>query len=87
MDKTIICFVFGPLILLMGLAGAFYPEWIRKCALRYYTGRNPLEKFIPFGGRWMQRHEKEHLLSIRFSGLVGIAMGTVLLYMGFVRLQ
>lgn len=86
MEKTLLCLVFGGFCLLVGVIAVVVPGRVRRLGLRYYSGKNPLERFVPFGGAWMQHNEKEHLLSIRFSGVVMVVMGMLLLCVGIGRL-
>lgn len=87
MENTLICFVFGAVPLLIGIAVLINPAKFRRGAMRYWTGRYRWEKFVPFGGPWMQTHEKEHLFWMRASALIFIAMGLFALYTCIVRLR
>jgi uncharacterized membrane protein HdeD (DUF308 family) len=87
MENTLICLVLGAACLLIGVTTIINPARFRRVALRSWTGRYRWEKFVPFGGPWMQTHEKEHLFWMRLSALIFIAMGLFALYIGIVRLR
>ena len=87
MVETWVLFAVGPALVALGIVCILDAERIHRIALRLNPGRYRWEKHVPFGGDWIRTHEKEHLLSIRFSGLVALVMGAVLLYAGILRLR
>lgn len=80
MGRTLLFLGVGTVLVVLGFAATINPGWFRKGALRYYTGRNPIERYVPFGGNWMRTHEKEHIISIRVTGLGAIILGAFWLY-------
>ncbi len=84
MHNSLPFLVTGGFCLVVGLAALINPRALRRIALRYHSGGGRLERY-PFGGQWMKTHEREHILSLRFSGLLAVALAAVLLYVGITR--
>lgn len=86
MEKPWIILTVGALLVMLGAASCLAARRIRRIGL-LNSGHQRWERYVPFGGHWMETHEKEHLLSIRLSGIVAILMGLAMLYVGLLRLR